>query len=135
LPPSQPEVAPPATPEVAPPATSEVAPLPPYIPDQITPPPPPTPSVPKAVEEVEEYIWRETERAEAAGEIRTNRAKYAAAVRRKITAEGGRLTPDRRQQLTLWQTPPLASRKAPIIDPYDTYLTRRYAAINVVERI
>jgi DNA-binding Lrp family transcriptional regulator len=127
LPPSQPEVALPATPEVAPPATSEVAPLPPHIPDQLTP-PPPTPSTPKVVEEVEEYIERETDRAADAGEIRTTRQKYAAAVRRKITTEGGRLTPERRQQLTLWQKPPLVSSKAPIIDPHDTYLTRRYAA-------
>jgi len=80
------------------------------------------------VEEVEEYIRRETERAEVTGEIRTNRAKYAAAIRRKITTEGGRLTPERRQQLTLWQKPPLASSTALIIDPHDTYLTRQYAA-------
>ena len=82
-----------------------------------------------AVEEVEEYIERETNRAAGAGEIRTTRQKYAAAVRRKITAEGGKLTPERKQQLSLWQTPILVSSKAPLIDPHDTYLTRRYAAV------
>lgn len=88
---------------------------------------PTPPSHNQEQEEVEEYIRRETDRAEYAGEIRTSRATYAAAVRRKIIAEGGRLTPDRRQQLSLWQTPILVSSKPPLIDPHDTYLTRRYA--------
>jgi len=80
------------------------------------------------MEEVEEYIWRETDRAAASGEIRTNRTKYAAAVRRKITSEGGKLTPERSEQLSQWRTPTLPSfSTAPIIDPHDTWLTRRFA--------
>lgn len=94
---------------------------------KITIPPPPTPSVPEQ-QEVEEYIQRETDRASATGEIRTTRQNYAAAVRRKITAEGGKLTPERREQLEQWRTPTLPSSiPAPIIDPQDTYLTRRFA--------
>lgn len=94
---------------------------------KITPPPPPAPSVPEQ-QEVEEYIQRETNRAAATGEIRTTRQNYAAAVRRKITAEGGKLTPERREQLEQWRTPSLpSSSTAPIIDPHDTYLTRRFA--------
>lgn len=87
---------------------------------EITPettPPPPTPSVPEAVEEVEEYIERETDRAAGAGEIRTTRQKYAAAVRRKITSEGGRLTPERREQLEQWRSPPTAPCTIPVFVP------------------
>jgi len=96
--------------------------------------------------EVEEYIQRETDRAATSGEIRTTRQNYAAAVRRKITSEGGRLTPERREQLAQWLTPPLAPRTAPAIDPHDTDLTRQFAAAynttqsersvkNVIEKI
>jgi len=109
-------------------------------------PPPPTPSTPEMTEEVEEYIERETDRAAGAGEIRTTRQKYAAAVRRKITSEGGRLTPERREQLAQWLTPSLAPSTAPVIDPHDTYLTRQFAVAynttqserskkNVIEKI
>ena len=91
--------------------------------------PPPSPSAPEQQEEVEEYIQRETNRAAATGEIRTTRQNYAAAVRRKITAEGGLLTPERREQLLQWRTPTRpSSTTPPIIDPDDTYLTRRFAA-------
>lgn len=68
-------------------------------------------------EEVEEYIRLETDRAEATGEIRTNRANYAAGVRRKITAEGEELTPVRREQLAQLRSPPTAFRTIPVIDP------------------
>lgn len=95
---------------------------------QPPPPPPPPPSSVPEQQEVEEYIQRETDRAASSGEIRTNRAKYAAAVRRKITSEGGKLTPERSEQLAQWRTPPLpSSSMPPIIDPHDTYLTRRFA--------
>ena len=89
---------------------------------------PTPPSHNQEQEEVEEYIRRETDRAEDAGEIRTSRANYAAAVRRKIIAEGGKLTLERMQQLDQWRIPTLAARNPPIIDPHDTYLTRQYAA-------
>lgn len=99
----------------------------PVIEPAIGPPPPPS-SVPEQ-QEVEEYIRHETDRAAASGEIRTTRQKYAAAVRRKITSEGGKLTPERSEQLSLWRTPAvLSSSTPPIIDPDDTYLTRRFAA-------
>jgi len=95
---------------------------------EITPPPPPAPSVPEQQQEVEEYIQLETNRAAVTGEIRTTRQNYSAGLRRKITAEGGKLTPERREQLEQWRTPTLpSSSTAPIIDPHDTYLTRRFA--------
>lgn len=81
----------------------------------------------KTAEEVEEYLQRETDRAEAAGEIRTTRAKYAAGVRKKIMVEGGKLTLERRQQLEQWQKPIHPPGNRPIVDPDNTYLTRRYA--------
>lgn len=87
---------------------------------KIKPPPPPTPSASNAVEEVEEveeYIQRETDRAANAGEIRTTRQTYAAAVRRKITNEGGRLTPERREQLEQWRSPPTAPCTIPVFIP------------------
>ncbi|MEW6594156.1 MAG: hypothetical protein AB1413_04705 [Thermodesulfobacteriota bacterium] len=64
-----------------------------------------SPSNPEQHQEVEEYIRRETERAAGAGEIRKSRTKYAAGIRKQITTEGGRLTPERRKQLELWRGP------------------------------
>jgi len=64
-------------------------------------------------QEVEEYIRLETDRAYRAGEIRTSRAKYAAGIRKQVEREGGRLTPERRQQLELWRNPPPTATSIP----------------------
>jgi DNA-binding transcriptional ArsR family regulator len=73
-------------------------------------------------QEVEEYIRLETDRAYRAGEIRTTKAKYAAGLRRQIDREGGRLTPERRQQLELWRSPPPAPRSIPDSDLYPSHM-------------
>lgn len=83
---------------------------------ETTPPPPPF-SVPEQQEEVGEYIQRETDRAAAVGEIRTTRQRYAAAVRKNIKSEGGRLTPERREQLEQWRSLPTAHSTISVIAP------------------
>lgn len=81
-----------------------------------------SPSDQEQQEEVEEYIQRQTDRAAQAGKIRNSREDYAAGIRKQIAIEGGRLTPERRQQLELWRNPPPSARSIPGIELYPSHM-------------